>query len=154
MAPQKIYKTEQERKQAQKERSRKWREKNPGITTQRVREWRKNNPEQAKENRRKWARENPEKNRISHKNNETKRKGAVGSFTLGEWELVKKQYGNTCPKCGKTEPQIKLTIDHIIPLIKGGSNWIENIQPLCGPCNTSKFTKIIKYEPFNNAITQ
>ena len=70
---------------------------------------------------------------------------AEGSHTLGEWELLKKQYGYKCSSCGKLEPKIKLTEDHIIPLSKGGSDFIENIQPLCKSCNSKKMTKIIKY---------
>ena len=61
-----------------------------------------------------------------------------GFFTIGEWELLKKQYNFTCPHCKKIEPDIKLTIDHIIPVCRGGSNNIENIQPLCGSCNSKK----------------
>ena len=72
-------------------------------------------------------------------------RGAKGNFTVGEWELLKKQYNYTCPACGRKEPEIKLTPDHIIPLSRGGSNNIENIQPLCINCNCKKYTKIIKY---------
>lgn len=67
------------------------------------------------------------------------------SHTFGEWELLKKQYGYTCPCCRKSEQEIKLTEDHIIPLSKGGSDVIENIQPLCLRCNLVKSSKIIRY---------
>jgi len=125
----------------------KWRLKNPGKTTERVREWRINNPEESKENRRKWAKENPEKNRISHKNNQVKRRKCVGKFSLSEWEEKKKEFNYTCPACLKKEPAIKLSIDHIYPLVLGGTNYINNIQPLCMPCNSRKNNKFIKYKP-------
>lgn len=81
----------------------------------------------------------------THKRNALIR-GSSGYFTLTEWQTLKAQYNWTCPACRKAEPKIKLTVDHIIPILKGGSNNIENIQPLCGSCNSKKNTKIIKYD--------
>lgn len=43
-----------------------------------------------------------------------------------------------CQSCGKTNLQIELQIDHIIPLARGGSNDISNLQTLCSKCNLQK----------------
>ena len=95
-------------------------------------------PEEAKRNR-SWVKNKRNRAiRILIENNQ--------SHTFGEWETLKKQYNNTCPACKKSEPEIILTQDHIIPVSKGGSDLIENIQPLCGDCNCRKHTKIIKFE--------
>lgn len=69
----------------------------------------------------------------------------LGNHTFEEWKSLKKQYGYCCPACGKLEPEIKLTEDHIVPLIKGGNDYIKNIQPLCKSCNSKKQCKTIKY---------
>lgn len=45
-----------------------------------------------------------------------------------------------CFQCGKTprEDAVKLVVDHKIPQSWGGGNEIENLQPLCEPCNAGK----------------
>ena len=40
-----------------------------------------------------------------------------------------------CAACGTAQ---NLTIDHIIPLAKGGKNTLDNLQMLCESCNTEK----------------
>lgn len=43
--------------------------------------------------------------------------------------------GHKCRYCGTPE---RLTIDHIIPIVAGGSNQESNLQTLCEPCNWEK----------------
>jgi hypothetical protein len=93
-----------------------------------------------------WKKNNKDRVNFHNAKRRALRLRAIGSHTLYDWENLKAQYDWTCPSCNKREPDIKLTVDHIIPLSRGGSHNIENIQPLCGICNSRKFTKVEKYE--------
>jgi 5-methylcytosine-specific restriction endonuclease McrA len=73
------------------------------------------------------------------------KKQTISTVTLEQWEKLKQKYNHTCLSCGKVEPDIKLELDHIVPLSKHGTNDISNIQPLCKSCNSSKGTKTIDY---------
>jgi 5-methylcytosine-specific restriction endonuclease McrA len=75
----------------------------------------------------------------------TKLNGGGGSHTDEQWKIVLDNYGMRCLACGETG--VKLTKDHILPVILGGSNDISNIQPLCKPCNSRKHAKYIDHRP-------
>ena len=60
---------------------------------------------------------------------------AEGSHTAKEWKEVLTRANEKCLECGTVE---NITRDHIIPLSRGGTDYIENIQPLCHSCNASK----------------
>jgi 5-methylcytosine-specific restriction endonuclease McrA len=72
-------------------------------------------------------------------------RNAAGSHTREQWEALKQRCRSRCVACNRPEPHIILTEDHIVPLSRGGSNDIENIQPLCQSCNSKKRTQIINY---------
>jgi hypothetical protein len=56
-------------------------------------------------------------------------------------EMTKKVFQrdeHKCKYCGSID---NLEIDHIKPLARGGSNDLDNLQILCGPCNRRKWAK-------------
>jgi len=110
-----------------------------------MRQFRLERPSYHREYMREWARANPDK--IKEKDNARRafNMGAKGSFTAEEWVALKQRYNHTCLRCGKREPEIKLTADHVVPISRGGAGTIDNIQPLCRPCNTAKFTQTTDY---------
>ena len=67
-----------------------------------------------------------------------------GTHTQTEFDELCEKYGGRCLACGKVT---KLTPDHIVPISQGGSDTIDNIQPLCGSCNESKGARTIDYRP-------
>ena len=52
-------------------------------------------------------------------------------------ELMKRQ-DNTCVYCGYRRIARTLDIDHMIPVVRGGSNDESNLQVICRPCNQRK----------------
>ncbi len=104
--------------------------------------WSHRNRSRHQQNAIRWAKENPAAAKAKgHKRRAIKMK-APGSFTAAQWEVVKARQGYKCLRCGRKEPEITLTIDHRIPLSKGGTNYISNIDGLCLSCNSSKGAKI------------
>lgn len=71
--------------------------------------------------------------------------GLTDHFIWSEWTELKTKAGRICLRCERSEDVARLTVDHIVPLTCGGTNLIDNIQPLCGPCNRSKGAKAIDY---------
>lgn len=54
---------------------------------------------------------------------------------------VLKRDGYRCVKCGaspKTDKSVALEVDHIVPVSKGGTSVLDNLQTLCFNCNQGK----------------
>lgn len=50
-----------------------------------------------------------------------------------------------CRCCGRSQNEVDLEIDHIVPIAKGGKSTLDNLQTLCAECNKRKGTTIHRY---------
>jgi len=107
----------------------------------------RNHPENQEKARAKtieWRKRNVDKTRYQAQVKRTRKLNAEGTYTFEQWRMLL-SFFDACPRCGK---QNILTVDHIIPLSKGGTNYLDNLQPLCRSCNSSKNAHlIIDYRP-------
>lgn len=98
-----------------------------------------------------WRRKNIQKVLSWNRRRLLKKKAVEGAHSSEEWETLKKICDYKCVVCGISENELKqkwnkkgfdkLTRDHIIPISKGGTDYIQNIQPLCISCNAQKQAK-------------
>jgi 5-methylcytosine-specific restriction endonuclease McrA len=77
--------------------------------------------------------------------------GGNGAYSVEEWKALCAKWGNKCLCCGAERT---LTVDHVVPVSKGGANSIDNLQLLCRFCNSTKNTRTIDYRPSAARLSQ
>jgi len=117
---------------------------NKDAVKARFRSWLLRNAEHRREQKREYFQRNHEAMMAAVHRRRARLAAAPGSYTAAEWNDLCDRYGNKCLRCGCAGP---LTKDHIVPLSRGGSNDISNLQPLCSTCNKSKGAKSVDYRP-------
>lgn len=132
---------------------------------ERMRKYYKINYEYLKIKNKEWRKKNISRILFLNRQRKLKLKNIGGNHTYKEWLELKNRFNYCCAICGISEDIlkikwmetqfIKLTEDHIIPVEKWEEwtkkypeiifrcNDIENIQPTCVSCNSSKKDKII-----------
>ena len=63
--------------------------------------------------------------------------GTLPNYRTHKHQLFGKQEGH-CAGCRTVFPFRNFTVDHIVPQSKGGSDHLDNLQLLCGACNSVK----------------
>ncbi len=67
---------------------------------------------------------------------------APGEHSNEEWNALLQRLGRRCLRC---DAEDDITKDHIVPLSRGGTNDIENLQPLCRSCNSWKNDRTVDF---------
>jgi 5-methylcytosine-specific restriction endonuclease McrA len=91
------------------------------------------NTEKMRQKSRAWAKANPEAKRLAE-NKRRALKVSNGVFFISRKDLAR-LLASSCHNCGS---QNSITLDHVIPISRGGRHSVGNLQPLCRSCNSSK----------------
>ena len=122
-------------------RTREWKKSHAEKVNASCRKWAKNNPEKKKAGVRKWQSDNPERVKVYAAKSHAKRKGA-GPTHGADWHYVRDHWQDKCAYCGhKCVGKGALHFDHIVPVVSGGTNSLNNLTIACKHCNSSKSDK-------------
>lgn len=88
---------------------------------------------------RKYRQQRPEAYATVDRNTKARRKLAPGKHTTKDIASIRQRQEGLCATC-RCAIHNDAHVDHIIPMAKGGSNSVGNLQLLCPPCNLAKQT--------------
>lgn len=106
----------------------------PETHKRKASDWKKRNRKSAAEGEARWRREHIEHHRAYMRQQQRWRRLGKDSAAL---EYATVLLNDPCSYCGERAG----TIDHIVPIIAGGSNKAENLTAACHGCNTQKNAK-------------
>lgn len=158
------YFTEEERKAAQKEAQKRWRNAHPDYFKEHMQQWRKENPEKEREKVKKYSQEHPEKAAERRKKYFKTPKGRAsnlltsyrqqdkntnkGECTLtSEW-IIENIFSKPCHYCGKEGWDV-IGCDRID---NSKPHTPDNVVPCCWECNTKR--KLMDYNEFYDSRKQ
>lgn len=127
-----------ERREELLEQQRLYYEKNKGSVKAYQRRYAKENPDKVNALARKYRKANPEAGAVKTRNRRALKRSAPGHHKLSDTRAIFARQGGLCAYCRADLTQCIKHLDHRMPLALGGSNWPDNLQWLCAPCNLAK----------------
>lgn len=128
-----------------------WAKKNRERIRKNERIWRELNREYVTQKRRAYATANRIRLNAHERNRKALKRNADGNHTASD---IERQYGAQKGKCYYCHKRLseKYQVEHVVPLIRGGSNGPENIVIACASCNQSKGSKLPHEWPEGNRL--
>jgi 5-methylcytosine-specific restriction endonuclease McrA len=113
----------------------------------RATDWNRNNKERRKEIKDKWIKNNRDKVNFLKRQYMYRRKQTIRGLkvtysypSISEIADLYKKHLDLCVYCNLNKAT---TIDHVIPLSRGGTTELSNLLPACVSCNSSKRDKLL-----------
>lgn len=120
-----------------------WKKRNREAANAATRTLRALQPEKIRRQNRRYRERNPFTVAVIAARNRAKQLGVTSTLTREEWADVVKQHDFICHVCGeKVSLQLglseTLSLDHIIPMSRGGNNSKSNVAPAHRRCNQNR----------------
>lgn len=124
-------------------RTRKWRENHANREKQRLSSlaWKKRNPERVAAQRQRYNLEHPHYGTESSTVQRARQYGVAENGRVNRQAIIDRDKG-TCYLCGAKPVPEDLTLDHVVPLSKGGPHLPENVRVACRHCNAVKHDRL------------
>lgn len=120
-----------------------WHAKNPNYERERSKNRYAADPKyrsRVREGSRKHMRENREYYRMKENERRARVEAAGRMVNAEQWRCIVLAYDERCVYCGRFS-DTKLTVEHIVPLSRGGSHAPVNLAPACKSCNSQKLDR-------------
>lgn len=136
----------QENIEAERQKDREWYRENRDKVYTKGRRYAEANRDKVNAAQREWHKKHPKayysRTSVTKATLKARECGLTEHFTLREWVELMEKYDFRCLRCNR---QIHLSPDHVQPFSMGGTNTIDNIQPLCHKCNVAKNSMHMDY---------
>jgi 5-methylcytosine-specific restriction endonuclease McrA len=84
----------------------------------------------------------------------SREKGKARRLRQSTW-WIRKIEGGTCHYCGQQVGRENLTMDHVVPLSRGGKSKKGNLVPACKACNNKKkYLLPVEWAEYLNALRE
>ncbi len=111
----------------------------PELFRRRCREWYARNQTEEVQRVLRYQKANPDKVNSIVNTRRARKSAAGGFYVVEDIVAILDRQERVCVGC-PTDISDRYHVDHVHPLSRGGTNWPENLQLLCQPCNSQKTT--------------
>lgn len=131
-------------RQCKRDRHKAWRQANPDYDRERKDRWESANPERVRATNQKAGRKWRAANREAERTRWHRRRSRLLDQWLEDVDrlVVYDRDGGSCHICGAFVPEDTFTLDHIVPLARGGPHAMNNVAVAHLSCNASKGARV------------